>query len=402
MGLARRRPGLEQPRLGELAVHVAGVDALTGERGRREQIGPDDGLRQGERLPGLERFAGEALLAVQLLEALPHRALPGRLGDRGETLVARPALDQGAAADDLGDTARRRLAQRLLASPRRIDRESDDASGELPAALAFEECPGQARTHAEAHDAARQPVAAVVVAALDDEADGRVGRLGGRALHATQHGLATLQGREGLGLAGAQPDLGVRAADVEAAVVVGAGDGADGRGHRLAPVLLGEPRDQCRRGGCELGAHLVLELGRATVARLPQREQQQELLVVLDPQVGDHRHGVGEGVREALAAQVVDELEQVEAQLRDRLVLGRVQAPHEHVHVDGFGRKVGADLFADREVGVVGELERAADRVVVGQRDVCHAARLGLAVDQMGIGEALAHAEVARQIQVGA
>ena len=80
---------------------------------------------------------------------------------------------------------------------------------------------------------------------------------------------------------------------------------------------------------------------------------------MLDAQLRDHRHGVGEGVRQALAAQVVDELEDVEAQLGDLAVLGLVQAPDQHVHVQRLGREEGADLFADREVGKVGELQRA-------------------------------------------
>ena len=56
--------------------------------------------------------------------------------------MTQPAADQGAAADDLGGAARRRPAQGPLASPRRIDGEAHEASGELPAALALEHRPG--------------------------------------------------------------------------------------------------------------------------------------------------------------------------------------------------------------------------------------------------------------------
>ena len=80
---------------------------------------------------------------------------------------------------------------------------------------------------------------------------------------------------------------------------------------------------------------------------------------MLDAQLGDDRHGVGERVRQALAAQVLDELEDVEAQLADLAVLRLVQAPDQHVHVQRLGREEGADLFADGEVGKVGELQRA-------------------------------------------
>ena len=109
--LGRRRPRVEQPAVGQLAVDVAGVGALAGQRGRRQQVGSDQRLRLTERLPGLERLLAEAF-AAQVLEAVAHRALPGGLGDGGEALVAQPAADQGAAADDLGGAARRRPAQR--------------------------------------------------------------------------------------------------------------------------------------------------------------------------------------------------------------------------------------------------------------------------------------------------
>ncbi len=123
---------------------------------------------------------------------------------------------------------------------------------------------------------------------------------------------------------------------------------------------------------------------------------------MLDAQLGDDRHGVGEGVRQALVAKVLDELEDVEAQLGDLAVLYLVQPPDEHVNVQRLGREEGADLFAHGEVGIVGELQRAGDGVVVGERDVGHAASLGLAVDEVRVGEALAHAERTGQIQFGA
>ena len=199
-----------------------------------------------------------------------------------------------------------------------------------------------------------------------------------------------------------QVDLRVGAADVEPAVVVGAGDRADGERRGLASVLFGEARDQGGRGGDQLGADAVFGRRGAAVAGLPQREQQHELLEVLGAQFGDDRHGVGERVRQALVAQVVDELEDVEAQLADLAVLRLVESPDQDVDEQRFGRKEGADLLADGEVGKVDELQRSLDRVVVGERHVSHAARLGLAVDEVRVGEALAHAEGPRQIQFGA
>ena len=51
-------------------------------------------------------------------------------------------------------------------------------------------------------------------------------------------------------------------------------------------------------------------------------------------------------------AQVVDQLEDVEAQLLDLAVLLLVEAPHQHVGVQRLGGEEGRDLFADDEVVV--------------------------------------------------
>ncbi len=155
VGLGRRGPGLEQPLLGQVAVNVAGVDALAGERGRRQQVGSDQRLGLAESLPGLERLLGEPRFA-QLLEAVAHRTLPRGLGDRGQPFVAHAAAHQGAAADDLGGAAGGRLAQRPspFAPPGRVDGEADETAGELSAALPFEHRPGNAGTHTAAHQRA--------------------------------------------------------------------------------------------------------------------------------------------------------------------------------------------------------------------------------------------------------
>ncbi len=237
---------------------------------------------------------------------------------------------------------------------------------------------------------------------MKEEADGGVGGLGRRSLRAAQGRLAAQESGERVGLAGSQADLGVGGADIQAAVVVGARDRPDGHGHGFATVLFGEARDEGGRGGDELRADPVLDLSGAAVARLPQGEQQHELLVVLRAQLGDDGHGVGQRVRQAFATQVVGELEDVEAQLADLTMARFVDLPDQHVHVQGFGRKEGADLFADGEVGIVGKLQRAGDRVVVGERHMGHAARLGFAVDEVRIGEALAYAERTSQVQLGA
>ena len=91
---------------------------------------------------------------------------------------------------------------------------------------------------------------------------------------------------------------------------------------------------------------------------------------------------MGQSVRDALAAKVLDELEHVEAQLADLGMLLLVDAPREHVDVECLRREEGRDLFADDEVFVVRQLQAALDRVVVCEGDVRHPSCLGETVDR--------------------
>ena len=87
-----------------------------------------------------------------------------------------------------------------------------------------------------------------------------------------------------------------------------------------------------------------------------------------------------------MAAKVLHELEDVEAQLADLGMLLLVDAPDEHVHVECLRGEEGRDLFADDEILVVRQLQGALDGVVVGESDVRHPPHLGETVDRHRLG----------------
>ena len=95
------------------------------------------------------------------------------------------------------------------------------------------------------------------------------------------------------------------------------------------------------------------------------------------------------GVEKTLGAEVVDEVEDIPALLRDDLVLGERQV--EDVHVDPLAglRKEGLDLLGDEEVrearAPVEEPETAVDRVVVRERHEVHPPGLREAVGLVGV-----------------
>jgi hypothetical protein len=78
-----------------------------------------------------------------------------------------------------------------------------------------------------------------------------------------------------------------------------------------------------------------------------------------------------------------------------------VDAPEQQVHLAlVFGEPAG-ELFADDHVGLVRDLQRAVDRVVVGQRDEVHAAPLGLRAHVGGAAVALGAADGVEQRLAG-
>jgi len=177
-------------------------------------------------------------------------------------------------------------------------------------------------------------------------------------------------------------------------VVVGARERADATPIGAA-AEAGEPGTQGRRACHDVGGELVLGARRQSVADLPQVEQEQQRFELLRAQTsGDDRERMGEAVRDALPAQVVDELEHVESETPDLAVLLFVDPPDEDVDVERLGREERRDLFADDEVVVVSEPQGAFDRVVVGQGDVRHAAGLGKTIDGRGFRVRLAQPQL--------
>ena len=104
----------------------------------------------------------------------------------------------------------------------------------------------------------------------------------------------------------------------------------------------GGRRAQSRGLAGELFGQLVLAAARQPVPHLPHVEQPEYglELVVAQP-AGDERRGVRQGMGDALAPQVADELEDVEAQLLEFRVGGLVDTPDQHVHVQGLRGKEG-------------------------------------------------------------
>ena len=186
----------------------------------------------------------------------------------------------------------------------------------------------------------------------------------------------------------------VRGADVEAAVVVRPRAGADAaRG-----AARGGRQSKGRGFARQLFDELVLAAARQPVTHLPHVEQPEHRfeLVVAQP-ARDERRGVRQGMGDALPLQVANELEDVEAQLLELGVGGLVDTPDQHVHVQGFRGKEGRQLFADDEVVVVRQAQRAFDGVTVCERHARHAAQLGEVVDDRRIEGRRLVAELAAQ-----
>jgi hypothetical protein len=178
--------------------------------------------------------------------------------------------------------------------------------------------------------------------------------------------------------------LGPRAADVDAGVVVGAAD---------ADAAVGVHVD----GGGRV------ELGRAgAVADLPDAEQLGEAPPVPSGERRLHRvERVRERAGDVLLAQVLgDLLDGAGVRLQPLVVAGR-DPEAEDVHRLRLAREARGQLLGDEHVRAVGDLERAVDRVVVGDGHKVHPAALGQRVDLLGRGRALRQPQRALDSQLG-
>ena len=180
--------------------------------------------------------------------------------------------------------------------------------------------------------------------------------------------------------------LGPGRRDVEQAVVVAAARQGQRPGRaRHDAVLVAELLQVLAPGRAgDAAGDLVADLGPGAVAPLPGREEQQAALQVLRGQVlADPVQRVGQRVGQAGALDVVDQLVDVAPQRVHLGPVALVQTPHQHVERGAVLGQLGGDLDADQDVGVVGDLERTGDRVVVRQDHEVHAAALGRRV---GVG----------------
>ena len=170
--------------------------------------------------------------------------------------------------------------------------------------------------------------------------------------------------------------LGERPPDVDAGVVVGAGDAG-------AAVRL----DVDRGGRVELA-------GAGAVARLPHAEELGQAAAVAR---GQRRLDGVERVRQRAGDLVLVQvlghlLDVVGVRLQPLVVVGR-DAVAEDVDRLGLALEPRRQLLGDEDVGAVGDLLDAGDRVVVGDRHEVHPATLGQLVDLFGRRGALGQAE---------
>jgi hypothetical protein len=192
------------------------------------------------------------------------------------------------------------------------------------------------------------------------ERDRRMRPLGGASLGAARQHLAAADVREKLLGRVRVRRFGVRAADVDAGVVVAAAD----------PDAVAR-RDVRRRGPVQL-------LGSGPVADLPDGEQLGQAPAVARPQRRAYGVvGVGEGAGDLPLVQVCRAQLDVAGVGDQPFVVLRSDPVAEHVHGLGLAPEVGGQLLGDEHVGPVRDLQHAGDRVVVGDRHEVHAAPPG-------------------------
>ena len=208
--------------------------------------------------------------------------------------------------------------------------------------------------------------------------------LGGRALLAVGVDAAGAQVVEELARRARRGRLGPRAADVDPGVVVGAAD---------AGAAVGVDVD----GGGRV------ELGRAgAVADLPDAEQLGEAPPVPRGQRRLHRvERVRERAGDLLLAQVLGDLLDVAGVRLQPLVVAGRDPEAEDVHRLRLAGEARGQLLGDEHVGAVGDLQRAVDRVVVGDGHEVHPAALGQRVDLLGRRGALRQAQRALDAELG-
>ncbi len=232
---------------------------------------------------------------------------------------------------------------------------------------------------AQPHDGQRvRRRAAVAAERADGERDRAVRPLGGAALLAAGLDAAGAQVREELLRRPRRRRLRVGAADVDAGMVVGAGDA-----------------DAAVRLDIDGGGRVQLRRARA-VAHLPDREQLGEAAPVARRQRRlDGVERMRERARDLVLVQVGRALLDVARVLLEPVVVVGRDAEAEDVHRLRLAAEPGRQLLGDEDVRPVGELQAAVDRVVVGDGDEVHPAPLGELVDLLRRGGALRQADVA-------
>ncbi len=214
--------------------------------------------------------------------------------------------------------------------------------------------------------------------------DRGVGPLGGAALGAAREHVAGSQVGEERGGRARGRCFGEGTSDVHAGVVVGAADPDGVPGHHI-----------CGGGAVELR-------GAGAVADLPDGEQLgQPSAVARREGCGDRVVGVGQRAGDVALVHVGGaQLHVAAVGLQPLVVLGG-DAVAEDMHGLRLAAEARGELLRDEDVGSVGDLQDAGDRVVVGDRHEVHSAALGQLVDLLGWSGALGQPDRALHTEAG-
>ena len=173
---------------------------------------------------------------------------------------------------------------------------------------------------------------------------------------------------------------------------------------RLDPLPLGHRRDHLGREIAEDGPQ---EVRRAAIARsvdqLEARKEQQQPFELVDgqPAVDAEQH-VGHRTDDILAHQVFLQAVDIGPQFLDHAELLFVDAGDEDVDLAAVLREVGRDFIGEERAGKVGDLQRAANAVVVGDGHEVHPLLPRVAIDFLGFDKRFRSAHAAEEPFAGA
>ena len=160
---------------------------------------------------------------------------------------------------------------------------------------------------------------------------------------------------------------------------------------RREAVAVGEAFDgRGRQPGKDVLQREVEQVITQSVDALETAEQKDHALDVAHVELLVERvKRMRDGVREVFSGEVALQVEDVLAHSGDVAVLGLGEIPHEDVDFATVLGEIGGDFLAQKHARQVSDFQRAAERVVVGERDEIHAPRAERVVEHAGAGIAV-------------